>query len=253
MASRQPAFQFYPADWRKDPKLQMCSMMTQGVWINLLCAMWEQNPKGRITGSKAEFCRLLGCTPREFAAFLRENTLHKFADVAIRNGAVTVENRRMVREEKARQKTRERVARHRADDGNDLVTPDVRECNNHPSTTTTTTTTSSSSSSGTKVPNNNGAVVDIFEGTMSEVFDAWQHYIAPVLGPLEGERLRNLAAWMAKEMDGLIDSGETVQSIIAFEIQQVAKKQPPASKPLSYLEGIIRNKLKEMKARALAG
>lgn len=106
---KQPAFQFYPADWLRDPKLQMVSMSSQGVWINFLCAMWYSDIRGEITGSVPDLCRLIGCNRRELKRFLDENGTHKFADVVESNGSVTVINRRMRREEKAREDNRKRV------------------------------------------------------------------------------------------------------------------------------------------------
>lgn len=46
---KRPAFQFYPADWRKDVELQSCSMAAQGLWINLMCIAHECEPYGHLT------------------------------------------------------------------------------------------------------------------------------------------------------------------------------------------------------------
>ncbi len=50
----RPAFQFYPADWRKDLGLQACSMAAKGLWIDLLCIMHESENYGflEISGAK---------------------------------------------------------------------------------------------------------------------------------------------------------------------------------------------------------
>lgn len=49
-----PAFQFYPGDWLKDLNLRRCSFAAQGVWINLLCLMFQSEERGvLITGSRA--------------------------------------------------------------------------------------------------------------------------------------------------------------------------------------------------------
>lgn len=112
--SKAPAFQFYPADWRKDPALQMCGMVTQGIWINLLCVMWEQPERGKISGDLGQFCRLLGCSKDEFEIFLRENETQNFATVTFCNEIVTVINRRMYKEDRERKANHKRVLRHRA-------------------------------------------------------------------------------------------------------------------------------------------
>lgn len=41
-----PAFQFYPADWRKDPGVQALSKFDQGMWVNMLCLMSESPRRG---------------------------------------------------------------------------------------------------------------------------------------------------------------------------------------------------------------
>lgn len=46
---KRPAFQFYPADWRKDVELQSCSMAAQGLWVNILCLAHECDPYGHLS------------------------------------------------------------------------------------------------------------------------------------------------------------------------------------------------------------
>lgn len=41
-----PAFQFYPADWMKDPNLRRCTHAAKGVWIDILCLMSECEERG---------------------------------------------------------------------------------------------------------------------------------------------------------------------------------------------------------------
>lgn len=141
MAKHLPSFQFYPADWLKDPKLQLCKRATKGMWIDIICYLHESDTRGKISATAEEWCRLIGCTLEDFNDFLSENKSKKFANISESNGVVTVKNRRMCRDEKARQQTRERVKQFR---GNGVVTEKKRKCNAHPS--------SSTSSSGTKVP-----------------------------------------------------------------------------------------------------
>jgi len=43
---KRPAFQFYPADWRKDLELGACSFTTRGIWFEMLCVMHEARPYG---------------------------------------------------------------------------------------------------------------------------------------------------------------------------------------------------------------
>jgi len=77
MKIRRPAFQFYPADWRKDAALQSCSVAAQGLWINIMCIAHECEPYGHLTVNgkpmqAAQLCRLVGLTPKECQRFLDE-------------------------------------------------------------------------------------------------------------------------------------------------------------------------------------
>lgn len=44
--SKLPWFQFYPGDWSKDPFLRTCSRAAKGLWIDLMCIMFECSPRG---------------------------------------------------------------------------------------------------------------------------------------------------------------------------------------------------------------
>lgn len=43
-----PAFQFYPGDWMKDPSLRSCSLDARGLWIDMLCLMFESPVRGEL-------------------------------------------------------------------------------------------------------------------------------------------------------------------------------------------------------------
>lgn len=140
--SKQPAFQFYPGDWRRDTQVQMASMSTRGVWIEMLCCMWDAPERGKLVGTIGEISRLLGCDGFELIEALRQIERLKIgnveglecyknvtcnADATKCNGVVTVINRRMYREETVRKQTRKRVAKHREEkkkqDCNADITP----------------------------------------------------------------------------------------------------------------------------------
>jgi hypothetical protein len=114
--NKRPSLQFYPADWLKDPDLQMCSMNTVGVWINLLCRMWESKEEGVLKGKVEELALLVGANPVEFERFLNDVKSHNFADVTNCNGDVTIICRRMNRLYKEREGTKARVRKHRNKD-----------------------------------------------------------------------------------------------------------------------------------------
>lgn len=44
--SKLPSFQFYPGDWMKDPALAICSAGARGVWMDVLCLMFESPERG---------------------------------------------------------------------------------------------------------------------------------------------------------------------------------------------------------------
>lgn len=46
---KRPAFQFYPADWRKDVELRSCSIAARGLWIDMMCLAHECEPYGHLT------------------------------------------------------------------------------------------------------------------------------------------------------------------------------------------------------------
>lgn len=133
MGGKAPAFQFYVKDWLTDPQLRMASTSTRGIWIDLLCYMWEAEDRGQVTGTDQQFIKLLGCTPAEWDAFIREISTLKFGDISdcnadvtpacdvtcnanvtLRNKNVTLVNRRMRREHISRNNTRLRVKRFRS-------------------------------------------------------------------------------------------------------------------------------------------
>jgi hypothetical protein len=124
---RNSPFHLDTGDWLKDPKLSMCAPAARGIWIDLLCALHESGRRGQITGTPDQLARLCRCSTAEFVEAIAEFKRTNAADISERNGSVTVINRRMQREEKARLATRQRVASHRS---NADVTQLKRECNN---------------------------------------------------------------------------------------------------------------------------
>jgi hypothetical protein len=61
-----PAFQFYPADWRKDPAIQSLSFHDRSIVFESLCIMHESSERGRLLlngkpMSLEVHARLLGC------------------------------------------------------------------------------------------------------------------------------------------------------------------------------------------------
>lgn len=114
----RPSFQFYPADWTRDTRA--LSPAAKGAWIDLLCEMHWSRPRGQVTIDRVGLARIIGTTVDHAEALLRELKEREiFELVTNENGHITVINRRMAREEKEREGTRDRQARHRERGGGD--------------------------------------------------------------------------------------------------------------------------------------
>lgn len=76
---KMPAFQFYPGDWLKDPALRAASSGARGLWIDMLCLMWEAQPRGYLQNPSGEpltdqqIARMTGnCSLEEVRGWLAE-------------------------------------------------------------------------------------------------------------------------------------------------------------------------------------
>lgn len=103
---KRPAFQFYPADWRKDAALQSCSVAARGLWIEAMCIAHECEPYGHLVVNgrpmnAAQIGRLVGLSAKECAGLL--DGLER-AGVMSRTEDGAVFSRRMVRDEELRQR-----------------------------------------------------------------------------------------------------------------------------------------------------
>ena len=101
---KRPAFQFYPADWLKDPALSVCSLAAKGLWIQLMCIAHEAEEYGflAINGkpmSETQIARLVGETPTFLRKILKEIDE---AGVFSRDERGVIYSRRMVRDERVR-------------------------------------------------------------------------------------------------------------------------------------------------------
>lgn len=65
---KRPAFQFYPADWRKDANLRRCSPAARGVWMDVLCVLHDSETYGIVHWPLKELALAAGCS----MAHLRE-------------------------------------------------------------------------------------------------------------------------------------------------------------------------------------
>lgn len=104
--AKLPAFQFYPADWRKDPGVQSLSFHDRGVWFEILCLMHESEQRGKLLLNgkpmpNGALARLLGLDDQTLA-----ETLTALLDygVASRDDQGALTNRRMIRDDRLRKK-----------------------------------------------------------------------------------------------------------------------------------------------------
>lgn len=101
---KRPSFQFYPADWRKDPALSTCSLPARGLWIELMCIAHESEEYGVLSiGGKAmttqQIARAVGESPAMVAKLLDELG---DARVFSRDDKGSIFSRRMVKDERIR-------------------------------------------------------------------------------------------------------------------------------------------------------
>ena len=100
-ARKLPWMKFYPADWRADPALRMCSLAARGLWMEMLSIMHEASPRysllinGNTIGAK-KLASLCGATLSETNPLLTEL---EAAGVFSRAEDGTIFSRRMKRDD----------------------------------------------------------------------------------------------------------------------------------------------------------
>src|SRR5262249_58384065 len=99
MPSR-PWLKWFPADWRSDPRLRMCSLAARGLWIELLGFMHEAEPYGHLiiggaAPSDKQIAKLVGSSISETKRCLEEL---RNAGVFSVNLEGVIYSRRMVRD-----------------------------------------------------------------------------------------------------------------------------------------------------------
>lgn len=108
-----PWFKFFPSTWHSDQDLSKCKPETRGVWIDLICAMHKNDQSGEISGTISQLAQISRCTPSQFSKAIADLSATKTATVMHRNDTVTVINRRMQQEFKAKVSAAIRAKRHR--------------------------------------------------------------------------------------------------------------------------------------------
>ncbi len=109
-SGRLPAFQFYPADWRKDPGVQSLDYESRGIWWEIICLMHESDERGvlMLNGQpmpESALCRLLGLDNQKLTTTL--TTLLTYGVARRRDSDGALYSKRMVADEKLRQTRKE--------------------------------------------------------------------------------------------------------------------------------------------------
>jgi biotin operon repressor len=100
-----PSFQFYPGDWMKDPGLRSVSLEARGLWIDMLCLLFEGGRRGYLqhaTGkpvSDEQLARMTGSSSERVSRLLQEL---EDSGVFSRTEHGTIYSRRMLRDERKR-------------------------------------------------------------------------------------------------------------------------------------------------------
>lgn len=61
--AKQPYIPFYCGDYIKDTRV--LPLNVRGGWVDLILAMWDNDPKGEITGNIEDFSRIMNCSLEE--------------------------------------------------------------------------------------------------------------------------------------------------------------------------------------------
>ena len=99
---KRPSFQFYPADWRKDPGVQALTYHDRGVWFEIICLLHESEERGKLLLNGRPMpddalARLLGLDKQKLNQTLSILIEFGVAQRCDETGALM--NRRMVRDE----------------------------------------------------------------------------------------------------------------------------------------------------------
>lgn len=109
---KAPAFQFYPNDWTRD--LEEHPLEIEGAWIRICCKLWWSETRGELTRSYEQWGRILRVSTDDATRILTYLGTYNICYISVTcNGDVTVQSRRMWRDDITRRQTAERVKRHR--------------------------------------------------------------------------------------------------------------------------------------------
>jgi hypothetical protein len=103
--SKRPAFQFYPADWRNESSLRLCSPGARSLWIDIMCLAHDCEPYGHLTDmgkpmTPEALAKLVGESVSSVKRWLEELRSREVFSVTEEG---VIYSRRMVRDEAVRE------------------------------------------------------------------------------------------------------------------------------------------------------
>ena len=104
-----PAFQFYPGDWLKDPELRSVSAAARGLYIDIICVLFESKTKYKLDipsqmNEATVVSRRTGVPKKQVERLLKELEI---AGVLVRDEKGVIYSKRMKRDEELRKIRRE--------------------------------------------------------------------------------------------------------------------------------------------------
>ena len=112
---RLPWMKFHPRDWLNEPSLRLASRAARGLWIDLICIMWDSPIRGKAIAPNGDVLQ-----PHDIAALVGENRetcviilqeLHKLG-VCSHDEKGAIFCRRMLRENRKMEQDRQRASRY---------------------------------------------------------------------------------------------------------------------------------------------
>ena len=101
-----PAILFYTGDWLKDPAVRCMSLAARGLWIDMLCLMYESPTRGYLSlmdgkpVTAIQLARMVGATQKEIESLLSE--MRGCGTFSVTDDGVMY-SRRMVADEETRE------------------------------------------------------------------------------------------------------------------------------------------------------
>lgn len=115
---RKPWLKFYPADWRADPRLRMCSLAARGLWIDLMSYMHEGEPYGHlmIDGVAPDLHGIAALVGRPLSEVRKALVELEARQVFSRGDGRAIYSRRMVRDNDRSEEGRKQVSKRWGND-----------------------------------------------------------------------------------------------------------------------------------------